>query len=83
MSFSRRLSARVGCGVFASFLILCLIAGIIGMFCWPYAINSWLVFAGKPPNIQWYQGFLLGIIPIFGKFSLVFAVLTWIILMFL
>jgi hypothetical protein len=83
MTFSGRLARKFGVSILSAFLILCLVSGIIGIFCWPYGINAWLTFAGKPATFQWYSGFLIGIIPIFGKFSIVFAVLTWIILMFL
>ena len=56
---------------------------IVGMFCWPYVINSWLIFAGKTAIIVWWQGFLLGMLPVFGKFSIPAAIATWILLMFL
>jgi hypothetical protein len=83
MTFSGKLARRLGIGVFSAFILLTLLGGIMGIFCWPYGINTWLVFAGKPVAIHWYHGFIIGIIPFFGKFSIVFAVLTWIIMMFL
>ena len=57
-------------------------SGIIGAFCWPYAINTWLVFAGKAPVVLWWHGFILGCIPGFGQFSIPVAALTWILKLF-
>ncbi len=69
-------------GLFMTLCILC-ISGIAGMFCWPYVINSWLIFAGKPIVVVWWQGFLMGMIPKFGRFAIPSAIATWIVLMFL
>lgn len=71
-----------GLGYFGFFWFL-LISGIIGMFCWPYSLNSWLVFFGKVPSIVWYHGFLLGILPVFGQASIPIAIITWILMMFI
>jgi hypothetical protein len=64
-------------------ILLFSISGIIGAFCWPYAINSWLLYAGKPPRVLWWHGFLLGYVPGLGQMSVPAAVLTWIVMMFL
>ncbi len=66
-------------------LMLCfaLIFGIIGIWVWPYAINSWLVFYGKSPSIVWWQGFLLGVYSPLGKIGILAAIVTWIAMMFL
>ncbi len=84
IDFKGNLAAIFGIsgGLLIGLSFLC-IGGIVGMFCWPWGINNWLVFAGKEPAMLWWQGFLLGMIPVFGKWSLIFAVITWIILMFL
>ena len=54
---------RSGLGVMI--FILLAISGRIGAFCWPYTINTWLVFFDKPPSIVWWHGFLLGYVPFF------------------
>ncbi len=77
------LCTALGISITSLGLTVFCISGIVGMFCWPYTINTWLIFAGKPIAVVWWQGFLMGMIPKFGKFSLPFAVATWIILMFL
>ena len=65
----------------------CLIIGIIismliGTFLIPYCINSWLGWAGKPPEFRWYYGTLIGVIPYFGYGSVVIAIITFIISFF-
>lgn len=59
------------------------IGGIIGAICWPYAINSWLVYAGKEAQILWWQGFLLGYVPAIGQLALPCAIATWLLMLFL
>lgn len=36
----------VGC-----FVLLTIISAIAGAFLWPYTLNSWLIFLGKPPSV--------------------------------
>ena len=57
------------------------LSGIIGAFLWPYTINSWLEVAGKEPQVQWWQGFLLGYVPYLGQLAIPAAVITWIAMM--
>jgi len=64
-------------------LLVLSLSGIIGGFCWTYTINSWLVFAGKPHQIVFWDGFVLGYVPFFGQWSLPCAFITWILLMFM
>lgn len=52
--------------------------GLIGGWCWPYAIDSWLIWAGKEACVCWWHGFLLGCAPGFGYLALPAAVITWI-----
>ena len=35
-------------------LLIGLLFAAIGAVCWPYTINSWLEYAGKPPCIAWW-----------------------------
>lgn len=72
----------LGIGCFWIIFILTL-SGIIGAFCWPYTINSWLVFFGKAPNVVWWQGFILGYVPYFGQISIPAAIFTWLLMLFL
>ena len=59
-----------------------LIAAVIGAFCWTYAINTWLAYAGQPPQIEWWMGALIGFVPYFGRLSIPAAVITWIVTLF-
>lgn len=64
-------------------IIVLSIFGIIGGFCFPYAINSWLVFFGKAPTVVFWQGFILGICPYVGQASIPVAVITFIAMLIL
>lgn len=76
--------ARRGVTLIELLILFMLIIGpVIGALCWPYTINTWLVYAGKTPAIVWWQGALIGIVPGLGQFSVITAVLTWILMMFL
>lgn len=46
------------------------INALIGSLCWPYVINTWLTYAGKTPDILWYQGMLIGFVPGVGQLAL-------------
>lgn len=72
--------AGLGFGVL---LVIFSIFGVIGMICWPYTINSWLVFMGKPPCIVWWQGFLMGFAPVLGQISIPAMIMTWLLMLFL
>lgn len=72
--------STTGCGCF---LLIMLINALIGIIAWPYTINSWLEYAGNEPQIVWWQGMILGLIPVFGEFTIPAAFATWILLMFL
>jgi len=56
---------------------------IINAFTFPYAINYWLVYLHKEPVIQWWQGVLVGLVPGIGQISIPFAVITWLLSLFL
>ena len=64
-----------------SFVFVMLIGAAIGAFTWPYTINTWLVFLGKAPAIVWWQGSLLGFVPVLGHASIPAAVITFIIML--
>lgn len=56
---------------------------IIGGICWQYSINEWLQFFGIDKQLAFWQGGLLAFVPIIGQISITFAVVTWILMMFL
>jgi len=64
-------------------LIILSLGAAVGAFCWPYTINAWLVFLGKPPAVVWWHGALLGFAPFIGQVSIPAAVVTWILMLFL
>lgn len=59
------------------------LSGIVGGFCWPYGINSWLVYLDKPPALGFWGGFLLGCLPVAGQCSIPLALITWVLMLFL
>ena len=63
--------------------IVLMVSAGVGSLCWPYTLNTWLIFFGKEPVIVWWQGALLGIVPYFGQVSVIAAVMTWILMLFL
>lgn len=63
--------------------IVLMISAGVGSLCWPYTLNTWLIFFGKEPVIVWWQGALLGIVPYFGQASVIVAVMTWLLMLFL
>jgi len=71
---------KTSCG---GFIFILIISAIIGAICWPYTINSWLNFVGKPDTIVWWQGSLIGLCPAIGQLSIPLAIFTWIILIFI
>ena len=56
---------------------------VVGALLWPYTINSWLVFLGKPAMVVWWHGALLGFAPIIGQAIIPAAIVTWILMLFL
>lgn len=66
--------------LFKVFIVL----GVLpGAFCWPYVLNTWLVFIGKEAVIVWWQGALLGFVPFLGQCTILIAVITWLLMLFL
>ena len=70
----------MGC---ALLLVFMLANAILGAFLWPYSLNSWLEFFGKMPQVVWWHGVILGVLPYFGFATVPFAVCTWILMMFI
>lgn len=55
----------------------------VGAVTFPYMINTWLVYFGKEAVVVWWQGGLLGFVPVIGQIGIPGAVITWIIMLFL
>ena len=74
-------------GLLGAHMLLCLIffalSALVGAYAWPYAINEWLMFAGKPPTVLPWHGALIGLVPAVGQMSLPAVVITWIAMLFL
>ncbi|MDD5651486.1 MAG: hypothetical protein PHF86_13910 [Candidatus Nanoarchaeia archaeon] len=83
MSSLRATLAAMGLGCGGTISIGLGISAFIGAFCWPYAINTWLVFADKDPVVLWWHGALIGLVPAFGQLSLPVTIITWIAMLFL
>lgn len=75
-----RIGSELGC---LTIIFILLISMLIGGFCWTYSINTWLHFFGKAPAVRFYQGALIGLIPVLGQVSLPVAVITWIVTLFI
>lgn len=69
--------------MFGGGLLFFAISMITSAFLFPYVLNSWLVFAHKPASIMWWHGALIGILPPLTYLSLIAAIATWIIMLFL
>ena len=63
---------------FALFTIACWV--IICALCWPYIINTWLIYFGKPPAIVWWQGAIIGFIPYMGRLTIAGTAITWVLI---
>jgi hypothetical protein len=74
--------AAASCVFLCGLLLLKIGAAVL---CWPYALNAWLDFAGKPHAITWWQGALIGFIPFIGRVrvSASVAFITFVLLLFL
>ncbi len=67
----------------SALIILLIISAIIGGFAWTYSLNTWLGFFDKEQSIVFWQGMLLGCCPMIGQLSIVVAVITWILFLFI
>lgn len=55
----------------------------IGTCLWPYTINTWLVYSGKTPQIEWWMGGLMGLTPGLGQSCIPAAIITFIAMLFI
>jgi len=65
------------------FLIAICISFALGAWLWPYTINTWLIYAEKPPVIEWWMGGLMGLVPGLGQLCIPAAFITFILMLFL
>lgn len=80
----RKSTRRRAVNLIEFLIVWTLVFGVaIGALCWPYTINTWLVYSGKSAAVVWWQGALIGLVPVFGWLSIPAAVATWILMMFL
>jgi len=70
----------LGCTPIAIFLA---IGAAVGAICWPYTINTWLEYIGKDPVLVWWQGALMGFVPVLGQLAIPAAVATWVLMLFI
>jgi hypothetical protein len=68
---------------FKILLIVWILGGILGGFFWKYSLNSWLTYVSRIPNVSFWNGALLGLIPGFGYLCIPIAGITYIIMLFL
>ncbi len=76
-------SLAVLIGVLAFLAIVCLINFGIGALLWPYSINSWLVYSGREPALEWWMGGLMGFVPGTGQSCIPIAFITFILMLFI
>ena len=76
------IGSAISLGVTSILCFFCFF-GIIGIWVWPYTLNTWLLFLGKAAKVVWWQGFLLGVFPPLGILGIVSAIVTWIAMLFL
>jgi len=60
-----------------------LLSTACGAVLWPYSLNTWLDFFGRPESIVWWHGVLLGLCPGVGQFGFILAAVTFILMLFL
>ncbi len=82
MSSIKSLIVAVG-GIGTLLMIIAAFAFCLGSWLWPYTINTWLAYAGKPPAIEWWMGGLMGLVPGIGQSCIPAAFITFILMLFL
>ena len=78
-----RSSETGGGAILIVFLMFVILGFLVGAALWPYTINTWLVYAGKEPSIEWWTGGLMGLVPGLGQVCIFGAFGTWIAMLFL
>lgn len=87
--YKNSLYRRIGCsaslmgGFLTILLIILCLAFAIGAILWPYTINTWLVYSDKSPQVEWWMGGLMGLVPGIGQSCIPAAFITFILMLFL
>ncbi len=55
----------------------------LGLWLWPYSVNTWLAYMDKEPTMLWWHGAIFSLVPGLGQLWIVTAPVTWIAMMFL
>lgn len=72
-------------GIFGGWLVMLvcvfLFCGVLGMFLWPYIINTWAEYANLDEREEWNPvgklgGFGLGVCPVVGQIMIPVAIIT-------
>lgn len=67
---------------FITLLIPAIIGFAVGAICWTGLLNELLMISHRPPIVQWWQGGLIGMIPMMGWIGLFGYVGSWMIKLF-
>lgn len=64
----------------ATFLAMILFAFLV-----PWTLNTWLEYYGRTPDVEWWQGAMVGAIPYnwLRRLIIIFALITWVLMLFL
>lgn len=68
---------------FKLLVVFSILSGIVNSIAIPYTINTWLLYFGKVAVVTGWHGFFIGLIPVIGELTIVLAILTWVIMLFL
>ncbi|MEE9579943.1 MAG: hypothetical protein V3V74_01335 [Nitrosomonadaceae bacterium] len=82
MSAIRDLMSSIGIFTVVIMVVACIFFAI-GTLLWPYTINTWLIYSDKPPQVEWWMGGLMGIVPGIGQMCIPAAFITFILMLFL
>lgn len=81
MSLKLAFGGCVFVGIVWSIIVVAMF--LIGAWLWPYTINTWLVYSGKPPAVEWWMGGLMGLVPGLGQACVPAALVTFILMLFI
>lgn len=69
-------------GAFIVFAVVLVVFWVlVNAILWPYTINTWLEYLGREGVIQWWQGVLIGLVPVVNKFVIGAAIITFILML--
>ena len=74
--------AMAVCGGFGlTFMFLVALIFGVGAWLWPYSINTWLIYTGKEPVVEWWMGGLMALVPGIGQSCIPIAFVTFILML--